>query len=270
MIVISQDVVLGATVQADLNSPVFGWHSIVTESNTTASTSEETHPSANLTNPNTWQVWRGTGTGLHSVATESDGLQVLDYLAIARHNMSSTGRTVTVHTATNVPPTNWTIQASFIPATDEPILVRFLPGTYTGVRVFMSVGTGAPEIGVLYIGRLLVSERRIYVGHSPITLNRRTDIVSGRSESGNFLGRIVLQERNETSVELRNLSPAWYRAEFDPFVRAAVDRPFFFAWRPLSYPYEVGYAWLTDDPSPSNQLPNGFMQVGLNMTGIVK
>jgi hypothetical protein len=48
-----------------------------------------------------------------------------------------------------------------------------------------------------------------------------------------------------------------------------VERPFFFAWRPDAYPYEVGYCWLTNDPQPSNALPNGMMSVSLEMAGVV-
>jgi hypothetical protein len=69
-------------------------------------------------------------------------------------------------------------------------------------------------------------------------------------------------------VSLTNLKPDWYRANFDPFVVAAQDSPFFFGWRPYSYPNEVGFAWLTNDPSPSNMMSNGMMQVSLELNGV--
>jgi hypothetical protein len=55
----------------------------------------------------------------------------------------------------------------------------------------------------------------------------------------------------------------------DPFIIAAKEIPFFFAWRPGSYPTEAGYVWLTDDPEPANQLANGMMQISLNVEGVV-
>ena len=66
-----------------------------------------------------------------------------------------------------------------------------------------------------------------------------------------------------------HLTPSWYRTNMVPFVEAGRETPFFFAWRPSSYPLEVGYAWLLNDPQMSNQLPNGMVQVELAMGGIV-
>jgi hypothetical protein len=31
----------------------------------------------------------------------------------------------------------------------------------------------------------------------------------------------------------------------------------------------VGFAWLTNDPQPMNQRPNGMMQVELQLSGVV-
>ena len=111
-------------------------------------------------------------------------------------------------------------------------------------------------------------QRRIYVGHTPIPYGRESRVTTGVSESGNFLGRIVLGESLETSVDLQNMTPAWYRAEMDPFIAASKEAPFFFAWRPDSYPRETGYAWMTNNPKPSNQRSNGMMQISLSMGGI--
>lgn len=280
MIIISNDVVANTPVWADLNSPVFGIHNLVTEGSLWADSEDQEHRLANLTDPNTWQYWRpdpGSGDSYANLAVSASGLEPLDYVGIARHNFGSARIMFSILGVTSydsngdpeyVPLIDWTLVAN-----DAPIIVRLPEANYITIHIvldFGTYGTDIPRIAVLYVGKLLVSERRIYVGHSPITLNRQHDIVAGRSENANFLGRIVLQERNSTQVALQNLTPDWYRTYFDPFVDEAVTRPFFFAWRPMSYPNEVGYAWLRDDPSPSNQSPNGMMQVGLNLAGIVK
>jgi hypothetical protein len=99
-------------------------------------------------------------------------------------------------------------------------------------------------------------------------MGRTTRIVNGRSESGDYLGRIVLSDALATQVDLQNMTPAWFRDNMLPFLEAAVSVPFFFAWRFNTYPGEVGYVWLTDDPKPVNQRPNGMMQVQLSMEGV--
>jgi hypothetical protein len=59
------------------------------------------------------------------------------------------------------------------------------------------------------------------------------------------------------------------RSYFSPFAVQARSRPFFFAWRPQSYPLEVGFVWLTSMPIPVNDKSNGFMKVNLALRGIV-
>jgi hypothetical protein len=132
----------------------------------------------------------------------------------------------------------------------------------------MQPGGLAPRIAVVYVGLLLPLERNIYVGHTPITLGRMTTVINRQSESGAFLGRIVVGETRRSAVALQNLTPAWYRTYFDPFARAAQRLPFFFAWRPGDYPRECGFAWLGSDPKPANQRPNGMMQVDLDLSGV--
>jgi hypothetical protein len=100
-------------------------------------------------------------------------------------------------------------------------------------------------------------------------MGRSISMSSLRSVNGNFLGRIVLGRKVATQVNLQNLTPDWYRTYMAPFVLAAEEIPFFFAWRPSSYPNEIGYAWLTSDPKPVNQRTNGMMQVDLALEGVI-
>jgi len=75
--------------------------------------------------------------------------------------------------------------------------------------------------------------------------------------------------RSDPSCRWMNLTAAWYRAQMQPFIRASVEAPFFFAWRPADYPGEVGYAWPVNDPVPQNQGVRDFMQVELELAGII-
>jgi hypothetical protein len=102
---------------------------------------------------------------------------------------------------------------------DGPALFRFAPQGVANLRVRLQPGAAAPTAAVIYAGKLLVLQRRIYVGHIPINYGRVTKVVNGRSESGAFLGRIVLGEMTQTKVDLQNLLPLWYRANMEPFYR---------------------------------------------------
>lgn len=156
---------------------------------------------------------------------------------------------------------------------DDPVIIRFEPAVLTGLRLkIVTAGESdtPPEIGAMYVGKLLVVERsiKVDVDHVPLRMGRKTKVVSGMSESGNFLGRVVLHETKQSTAEFAHITPDWYRTNFDPFVVNAQSYPFFFAWNPAEYPEDVNYAWLVNDPEPEVAPPTRRMSVELDMRGI--
>ncbi|HEY4720253.1 MAG TPA: hypothetical protein VII92_00285, partial [Anaerolineae bacterium] len=103
---------------------------------------------------------------------------------------------------------------------------------------------------------------------APLTMNRVQQVSTGRSEGGQFLGRTLIQTFYETSVELHNLEPDWYRANMDFMARVVATQPFFWTWRPGDYPAEAGYAWALGDMRPNNEQANGMMQMSFGMQGV--
>ncbi|MET4634966.1 hypothetical protein [Kaistia defluvii] len=270
MIVISPSVVLSSGGGVNANNPVVGWHNLVTIGNLAASGSAAAYPVLNLANPSTAQAqsWRGSNTAEQYLTVTVGTDEFIDYLAVARHNFGSGAVVVSVE-GMAVEGGSWAELASeILPADDSPLLFRFVPQALFQIRLRMQPGAVIPRAAVLYVGKLLVLQRRIYVGHTPIPFGRESRITTGISESGDFLGRIVLGESLETSVDLQNMTPSWYRAQMDPFIVASKEVPFFFAWRPASYPRETGFAWMTNNPKPSNQRSNGMMQISLSMGGV--
>jgi hypothetical protein len=278
VVVSSSLIVLPGDVGYNTDSPIVGYRNIVTTSNITATTEATGHPASYLANPATHLYW-ASGAGSPSsdeYLTVTTGTpDDVDYLAVAAHNFGTAQATLTVEAVAAEPgsPADWIeIVGPMIPADDGPILFRWTPTSYYGVRLKISasgVNTVTPQCAVLYVGSLLMLQRRIYVGHSPINYHRRSSIANHRSVNGAFLGRIVLSERNLTTVTMTHLTPDWFRASLWPFIQSAVETPFFFAWRPGTYPLEVGYAWLTDDPAPNNAMSNGMMSISLNVEGVI-
>jgi len=66
----------------------------------------------------------------------------------------------------------------------------------------------------------------------------------------------------------RYLTAAWYRSDFDPFVKAARQYPAFFGWRPETFPLECVYGWVTENIVPQNQGVRDFMSVSFGVQGI--
>jgi hypothetical protein len=227
-----------------------------------------------MANPSTNLRWEGELSSPEAdehVTVAVNSVDLLDYLAIARHNLGSAQIAVSVeYLDTDASPDTWVeLIAPVMLPNDGPALFRFPPQGVGSIRLRMQPGSEAPTIAVMHVGALLVVQRRLYVGHTPMPYGRTTKVTNARSESGNFLGRIVLNQMTGTAASFKNLTPAWYRTYMEPFLSVAQEQPFFFAWRPGSYPLEVGYGWMTNDPKPVNQRTNGMMSIELQMAGTV-
>lgn len=248
-----------------LDHPVIGWHNVVTAANIVADNAEPDFPSSNLANPSTHDEWRSGFVGLQGFVVTTNYVDAIDYVGIARHNFGSAGISVLIKDGLG----NILVDEVML-ADDSPALFRFTAQSIERVVVILGEGSAPPRAAVVYVGKLLVLERRIYVGHTPLTQARKTNVQNGRSETGNFLGRIVLGAWRETVIPLSLLSPAWYRDHGgDEFLAVATETPFFFGWRPESYPYEIGYCWTIDDPMPVPTAPSNHIAFDLKVGGIV-
>lgn len=276
MLVISSEVI--ATITADddptlPNRPLFGYRNILTSLDVSADYEDPEHPASNVVNPGTFNYWASTQTGTQYFTIELDGLTEVDFLGIARANFGTSQISVSIEGATTTDSLGayeWDeIAPAVLQAVDDPLLFWFTKLNYLALRVKMvPVTIGIPQMAVIYVGALLFGQRNIYVGHTPITMGMDVSTSSQTSESGQFLGRLVINEERSSGVAYQNLTKEWVRDYMMPFLRHAKTRPFFFAWRPYDFPLEVGYAWLTNNPRPVNQRNNGMMQVDLEFGGV--
>ena len=258
---ISQALALTLAATTANDAGIIGYDNLLTITNVAATSEAVNYPATNLANPSTASFWRSAVTTTQYVTVNATG--TADYVGLARHNL--TAATVSVEAYNG---STWsTVFAEQVLGSNAPAMLRFTSTAASQFRLKIQNATVEPEIAILYVGELLELQRRIYVGHTPITYGRQTTVQSGRSESGNYLGRVILQERLSTSVQLENLTPNWYRETMEPFVIAAKSQPFFYSWRPTTYPEEVGFCWLTNDAVPVNQRANGMMSIGLDMGG---
>ena len=267
--VIAPSATNGGIINGD--NPVIGWDNVLGGLGLlSTTTADPDFPTANMLTNSTNLRWKGAATEVDEYITVlNQGAGDIDYIAIARHNLGSEQIPVSVEFLESVGPDVWTeLVEDVILPNDGPALFRFPKLAYLGIRLRMQVDLEEPVVAVVYCGELLVLQRRLYVGHAPINYSVETRVANGMSESGDFLGRIVLGEATSTQLQLVNLSPDWLRTYLAPFLAFARSEPFFMAWRPEQYPLEVGYCWLTNDPKPVNQRSRGHMQVDLQMGGV--
>lgn len=250
------------------NSPIIGIDQRVTTGNIAATDAAAGYPATNLANPATLERWVANSIGVKYLTCTLTGSKPVNYIGLAAHNFGTAGIAISVEVNTGSGYTE--IVEPFLVPDDRPMLIRFTENNYTGVRVKLASGSDVAQCAVMNVGKYLPLQRNLYVGHTPINLNRNRNVITGMSEAANFLGRITTGRTASTGISLQNLTPGWYRTYMDPFLEQAETKPFFFAWRPQGYPREVGFCWITGNPTPKNQRPNGMMQIDLSLGGLVQ
>jgi hypothetical protein len=268
VIVISSSFVLSATPGTDGRNPRICWQNLITANSVSADSATADEPIANIANPATYLAWRSASTSAQNITCVMETAADVDYFALARHNLGSTGATVQLQYSTDGGST-WQDASDAISPVDDTVLVVLFESVFAArFRLHIVPGDSAPSIAVMYLGAALVLQRRIYVGHAPFPYARNSTVSTGRSESGQFMGRTKRREWFENAVDLQNITPGWFRENMTDFLEASVEKPFFFAWRPSQYPLEVGYCWLKDDAKVSNAKANGMMHVSLALQGL--
>jgi hypothetical protein len=270
MIHISNNLYLVSSgAQALRGNPIIGYQSILEIDNVSADSSPDETPVVNLVNEQTNQFWESGSTAEQYIYFTNSLNSPIDYIGIARHNFGSGLIEYQLQVSDGQSPEIWSdITISRMPENDSAIIHFFDEADDSLFRLRLVPNGTEPKIAHIKLGQALILPQQIYVGHSPITLNRRTDVITNTSENGQFLGRIQKRQSLETVVEMAHIEPDFYRDSVDPFVEHAVTGAFFFAWRPLQYPKEVGFGWTSGDISPSNQMPNGMMQFSFNMKAV--
>jgi len=249
------------------DNPRIGWHNLITFGNVQADSETTDGPVTNISNPATDQIWQSASTAVQYINITLSESESVDYIGIAGHNFGT--ESIPYVLQSSVDGNTWVdVFDEQQPANDRAIIHHFDPDENIYWRLAMTPDGVAPRIAVIYLGRILVMTQRIYVGHTPINYGRQTTYSGAKSESGQYLGRIIRGTTLRTSVEFTHIRPAFYRASVDPFVEAARENPFFWSWYPSSYPNEVGYCWTTGDIKPANQMANGMMQFEFNVEGI--
>jgi hypothetical protein len=170
------------------------------------------------TSPIRRRIWNGGARYDRTISDGHDELCRRDRLCRdRRHNFASAEIPVSIEGFIDGV---WTeiVEEVMLPD-DGPALFRFTAQSLSRYPIRMQAGTDEPRAAVVYVGKLLVIERKVYAGHMPMTDGIKVSRRQRSKRGGNFLGRIVLGEWRETTIPLSLISPAWF-----PNLHAAVPR----------------------------------------------
>ena len=277
-IYISNSLYINGAISPDMNdnNPIIGWHSVLQPENIIASEYVSGRPAVNMWNPDTYSFWEGDSVaGDPSVSTTQYVTLVntnnapVDYIGIAKHNLGSVGYTYTLQHSTNGGSTWSNVTAPRVIATNNAIIDYFDQLTSDQFRIKLEktlsghpATIAGPIISHVKLGKALVLQRRIYVGHSPATIAKRVKKINNGSESGQYLGAIITRSYYMSECVQQNNTPAFVRTYIKPFIDhvnghrsddGTAPCTFFFAWRPGDYPDEIVYGWTDDNIAPKNQ-----------------
>lgn len=253
-----------AALDMPLTHARIGYDSFVSESTVTGTSQFLGFPPDAVKIQTTWERWRPLGTAGEYLTIDAGASRSADYFGIAAHSLGSSGAVVRL--SYSLTGASYTQIQQISVSGNEPVMLIFPEITARYWRITVVSSVSPPTVGVVYLGKVLAMQRPIYGGHSPINLSRQTVVRPTESEKGQWLGRSITRYGLQTSYNWNNLSAAWYRANFDPFVSAARFRPFFIAWRPASYPDEVAFGWTGDDIQPSNSGTRDLMSVSISVS----
>lgn len=228
-----------------------------------ASSEEVDFPASAAAHELTYEFWRPASLPATWEVDAGDPVMV-DYCGIASHTLSGKAVEIQYHDGAD-----WVTVSEVVPGDNTPLMFLFEPTEAARWRIRID-GGDVPSVGVIFFGRTLQMQRSIYGGHSPLNLSRSTTREPNRSDRGQWLGLSLIRRGVSTSFSWQNLTAAWYREHFDPFVEYATQSrgTFFIAWRPQTFPDEVGYCWVDqDDIEPSNQGQRDLMQVDMTVRG---
>lgn len=251
--------------------PIIGWQNLVISSGVVAISETTNEPATNIANPSTNLIWKSAVlTEQFVTSTFTTGAEI-DYVGVARHNFGSNAIGVTIEGLPigGNPATDWAVLvATQLLADDSPALFRFAPTYVDAIRLRLAASSVVPQAGILFSGALLALSCGVPPGHVPITYGRTTQKLAPRAQNGDYLGQVLMTGGLNSNIEQRNIDPAWYRTNLEPFRAASPGQTFFWAWDPQDYPSEVGYCWVTNDPIPTISQQTGEINITFDIGGI--
>lgn len=276
---------LAVTTSVDLKHPRIGYENLLLNATAIASSSEASFGPEKTLTPFTYQFWKPT-TLPATITYDALTRITADYVGVAAHGLKN-GLFKLQYSNDG---SNYTTARAALIRKGEPFLLCFTPVTARYWRIEVDTEsafsasffnssetyqvstqeTGGPAagcIGVLFLGRALAMQRKVYAGETPAVLARKNTYRPNQSEEGHFLGRSLIRRGRAQSFNFKNLESDWYRANFDPFVVHAETKPFFYAWRPDGKADECFFGQTSDMIEPSNAGVRDFMTVSFSATG---
>ena len=238
------------------NSHTFG----LTNADVAVSSTETNFIADGPLRTNSYEKWRPTAAGTWRVDLGS--AKAVDCVALLG-DFNTVGITIEYSSDDAA----WSTFASAGTGSTDPII--FLDASVSA-RYWRVSFDAAASLAVIYICEVLEMQRPFFDGFSPTSLSRQTAIRSSKSRGGQFIDQDIIASGFQSSWAWDNLTPSWYRTNFDPLVEHLRTKPAFWCWNLDGYSGDIVYGWVNSDIAPNQQAKTagGRYAVDLTVTAV--
>lgn len=196
--------------------------------------------------------WRSTtywsptaAAGTHTLTMTFSAAVTADYVAVYRHNLATCGASIVLQYSTDAGVTWVGAFVALSPSDNECAVKTFSQQAATHWRVVVVTSNASPcFLGVIAFGRKLTTYRGMPPGFVVPRHARKNTILNSVTEGGQWAGRSIIARGAATSIEMQHVDRGWVRAHWEPFLRHAELRPFFFSWNHADHPGDAAFCWL--------------------------
>lgn len=208
----------------------------------------------------TTTYWSPNSTAAtHTLTVALPTAQPADYFAFYRHNLASCAATIKLQYSTNSGSTWSNASATITPADNDCTLHLMTTRTATHWRIVVVTGNTTPcYLGIVAFGSRLTTYRGMPPGFVVPRHARKNKFLNSTTEGGQWAGRSLVARGAATTIEMRHVDRDWVRSDWEPFLRHAELKPFFFSWNHTAYPGDTVFAWL-DGELPEMPVDGDFL-----------
>lgn len=234
-------------------------------------------PADYLTDPSLFNCWRcpGTTPGQYMRATFDFGSgndKTADYWAIAGHNLADYDPDIILEYSSDG--ATWNTADSATLSNNDNFAAAFTSQTDRYWRFSIDAGMGntintGDYLSVLYFGSRLEIER-LQVNFSPPALAQGYAAQNNINKNGHFIGRSNRFAPFPVKIPIRNVTPAWGRANLPGLMTNIASFPFFVQWDDSTSQEaaQVAYCWTDKEPKAPRMRNPKYMDFYLTGYGL--
>jgi hypothetical protein len=164
----------------------------------------------------------------------------VDCIAVVGHNLKTVGASLKVQYNPGSGLTDVT-GATITPADDNAFMVSFASVSSTTFKIVITNSSGAPYVGVIYLGAKLLMPWP--PDPAPVPFIEGINAETFESETGLILGNTVKGNPIDIAHNFKLLTRSWVNDSWLPFwnVYGKKLKPFFYAWDLTNAPKDVFY-----------------------------